>query len=177
MANTQYNNKAEISTQPDYTSTWHNMMAKRILHMKFLDHGKRCAIQRKWQNRKLQQEAHAILQASERRNMRQIRNYQKYTNKKKLRNASISKENGECTQNKTEVTRGYTEWITQQFQISPDKEIPQIVHISEKAWGTIAQHQRNADGNNAEDEMTPCIIHPEITHLWATSQLYSTSAK
>jgi len=63
----------------------------------------------------------------------------------------LKNNDGTYTQNTKQTLERWTQWIKEQFQISPEKEIPEIDHIAEKEWGKWEKQ----DKRHPQTKLTP----------------------
>jgi len=117
------------------------------------------ALNRKWYNRKLDQQANELQQAADNNNMQPLWDYQK--NLKKHRNKSkhttMHTEEGTETHDANQTLKRWTQWIQQRFsQTTQENENIEIEHIKEQTWNEM----ENALKNNTTT--TTQTIHPNL---------------
>ena len=78
------------------------------------------------------------MEAAEKNNMRQICKYENPRTERGNANTTLSKTYGQQPQNRQETMEAWTECV-KQFEVSKEKAIPRIPHISEEIWSQI-QH-------------------------------------
>ena len=69
------------------------------------------------------------------------------------KHTSLNKEEGGTTQNAQETMTQWAKWITKQFQIPPENEQPEILHISEQTWNKI--HKQQNEQKTTQEKNAP----------------------
>ena len=64
------------------------------------------------------------------------------------RNTPLKNNDGKYTQNTKQTLERWTQWVKEQFQIAPEKETPEIDHITEKEWGEWENKEKNTPRSN-----------------------------
>jgi len=145
---------------------------------KYRIHGKINTLNRTWNNRKLEEEeAKTLLDAAERNNYRPIWEYQsklRYSPINNQKHTSIKNEDGTYTQNTKQTLGRWTQRIAQKFQIAPEKEKPNIDHITEEEWEIIEQtiqqtkpkepHTTRTYEDNKAPKVSSCLQHIREKH-------------
>ena len=99
---------------------------------------------RKWNNREIEQQAKELQKAADNNNMKPLWNYQKTPQKIKQhsKNASLYTENGEETNDTTQTILRWTQWIQQHFsQTNKECSNIEIDHIPETIWEEIEKQK------------------------------------
>ena len=95
----------------------------------------------KWQEKKLEHDARHLQQEADKENLLPLWKYQRALKgtRKKDRNYTLNKTDGTKTKTPLERQQRWTEWITQQFSVPVEQEIPKNMYIPSKTWTNITQ--------------------------------------
>jgi len=135
------------------------------------------ALNRKWNNRKIEQQAKELQNAADNNNMKPLWDYQKNLkkHKNKSKHTTMYTEEGTETHDTTQTLTRWTQWIQQHFS-KPEQENKdiQIEHIDEQTWDEI---EKTTKLNTTTTTQQTQPIHPNLTTIREHAQLIQAQQK
>ena len=132
------------------------------------------ALNRKWNNRKIEQQANELQKAADSNNMKPLWDYQKNLkkHKNKSKHTTMYTEEKTETQDTNQTLKRWTQWIQQHFsQTTQENKNIEIEHIKEQTWNEMESALKN---DTTKISQPP---HPNLCTIREHTQLIKAQQK